>query len=46
MECKAWDSGFRICMNGLEVAIPGLTIASPAFGESTKGFHIEIELLA
>ena len=46
MESKAWDSGFRICTNGLEVAIPGLTIASPAFGESTKGFHIEIELLA
>lgn len=46
MECKAWDSGFRICMTGLEVAIPGLTIASPAFGESTKGFQIEIELLA
>jgi hypothetical protein len=33
-------------MNGLEVAIPGPIIASPAFGESTIGFHIEIELLA
>ncbi|MFY9967356.1 MAG: hypothetical protein WBL44_00720 [Nitrososphaeraceae archaeon] len=46
MENKAWDRGFRICMNGLEVAIPGPIIASPAFGESTIGFHIEIELLA
>ena len=32
-------------MNRLEVAIPGLIIASPAFGESTISFHIEIELL-
>jgi hypothetical protein len=31
-------------MNGLEIAISGLIIASPAFGESTISVHIEIEL--
>lgn len=43
-EGKAWVRGFRIRMNGLEIAISGLIIASPAFGESTISFYIEIEL--
>jgi len=31
-------------MNGFEIAISGLIIASPAFGEFTISVHIEIEL--
>ncbi|MGH9911502.1 MAG: hypothetical protein ACRD4J_01105 [Nitrososphaeraceae archaeon] len=42
-EGKALVRGFRIRMNGLEIA-NRLIIASPAFGESTISFHIEIEL--
>jgi uncharacterized membrane protein HdeD (DUF308 family) len=44
-ESQGWTKAFSIGVGGVEVALSGLIMASPAFGAATIGFLIGIALL-
>lgn len=44
-ESKGWTKGLSIGVGGVEVALSGLIMVSPAFGAATVGFLIGIALL-